>query len=65
MSVCELFLAVGLSFGGACEPEPVIARGLPPSDEGVFDYKLPPKTKAGGSASTTATAYHYGSSNRR
>ncbi|SFU15639.1 type IV secretion system protein VirB10 [Pseudovibrio denitrificans] len=45
MSVCELFLAVGLSFGGACEPEPVIARGLPPSDEGVFDYKLPPKPK--------------------
>ncbi|MGH0004746.1 TrbI/VirB10 family protein [Pseudovibrio ascidiaceicola] len=45
MSVCELFLAVGLSFGGACEPEPTLSRGLPPSDEGVFEYKRPPAPK--------------------
>ncbi|WP_057463927.1 TrbI/VirB10 family protein [Pseudovibrio sp. POLY-S9] len=45
MSVCELFLAVGLSFGGACVPEPVLSRGLPPNDEGVFEYKRPPAPK--------------------
>ena len=45
MSMCELLLAVGLSFGGVCVSEPVQPRGLPPGDEGVFDYKRPPQPK--------------------
>ncbi|MGH0004347.1 TrbI/VirB10 family protein [Pseudovibrio ascidiaceicola] len=45
MSVCGFFVAVGLSFGGACEREPTLSRALPPHDESAFDYKRPPAPK--------------------
>ncbi len=43
MSVCEFFLAINLSLGGACEEAPARARGLPETEPAVFDYKRPPE----------------------
>ncbi|SDR45105.1 TrbI/VirB10 family protein [Pseudovibrio sp. Tun.PSC04-5.I4] len=45
MSVCEFFLAMSISFGGACEAVPAQSRGLPPTDPEVFEYKRPPAPK--------------------
>ncbi|TYC64008.1 TrbI/VirB10 family protein [Rhodobacterales bacterium] len=47
MAVCEILLALGLSFGGACKSEPAQPRGLPESDPAVFDYQrpVPPEPK--------------------
>ncbi|MHA7777197.1 TrbI/VirB10 family protein [Roseibium sp. M-1] len=41
MAVCEILLALGLTFGGACQPEPAQPRGLPASDPAVFTYEKP------------------------
>ncbi|MEJ8476901.1 TrbI/VirB10 family protein [Roseibium algae] len=41
MAVCELLLALGLTFGGACKPAPAVPRGLPASDPAVFSYDRP------------------------
>ena len=41
MAVCEILLALGLTFGGACKPEPALPRGLPASDPAVFSYEKP------------------------
>lgn len=41
MAVCEILLALGLTFGGACQPPPAHPRGLPASDPAVFEYTRP------------------------
>ncbi|MES0884444.1 TrbI/VirB10 family protein [Roseibium sp. SCP14] len=41
MAVCEILLALGLTFGGTCKPEPAQPRGLPASDPAVFSYEKP------------------------
>ncbi len=45
MAVCEILLALGLTFGGACEPKPAQPRGLPASDPAVFTYEKPEPPK--------------------
>ncbi|UES60257.1 conjugal transfer protein TrbI (plasmid) [Roseibium aggregatum] len=45
MAVCEILLALGLTFGGACKQEPAQPRGLPASDPAVFSYEKPEPPK--------------------